>query len=76
MRIWQKLASVIVVTLGLISNASAENFKLKYSSNYLMPAYINFNNGGGQYNIQAKLMCLYIILSFCEGTEKTNNFIC
>ncbi len=77
MRIWQKLASVIVVTLGLISNASAENFKLKYSSNYLMPAYINFNNGGGQYNIQAKInVPLYNIVFSAKGTEKTNNFIC
>ncbi|HDL6179920.1 TPA: hypothetical protein PXI05_000381, partial [Mannheimia haemolytica] len=75
MRIWQKLASVIVVTLGLISNASAENFKLKYSSNYLMPAYINFNNGGGQYNIQAKInVPLYNIVFSAKGTEKNEQF--
>ncbi|HDL5677454.1 TPA: hypothetical protein PXE40_000099 [Mannheimia haemolytica] len=75
MRIWQKLASVIVVTFGLISNASAENFKLKYSSNYLMPAYINFNNGGGQYNIQAKInVPLYNIVFSAKGTEKNEQF--
>ncbi|MDW0978239.1 hypothetical protein P2L49_08110 [Mannheimia haemolytica] len=75
MRIWQKLASVIVVTLGLISNTSAENFKLKYSSNYLMPAYINFNNGGGQYNIQAKInVPLYNIVFSAKGTEKNEQF--
>ncbi|WP_409500387.1 hypothetical protein ACJ7Z2_00120 [Mannheimia glucosida] len=75
MRIRQKLASVIVVTLGLISNASAENFKLKYSSNYLMPAYINFNNGGGQYNIQAKInVPLYNIVFSAKGTEKNEQF--
>ncbi|STY61654.1 hypothetical protein M3704_02355 [Mannheimia haemolytica] len=75
MRIWQKLASVIVVTLGLISNASAENFKLKYSSNYLMPAYINFNNGGGQYNIQARInVPLYNIVFSAKGTEKNEQF--
>lgn len=75
MRIWQKLATLIFVTLGVISTASAESFNLKYSSNYLMPAYINFNNGGGQYNIQAKInVPLYNIVFSAKGTEKNEQF--
>lgn len=75
MRIWQKLATLIFVTLGVISTASAESFNLKYSSNYLMPAYINFNNGGGQYSIQAKInVPLYNIVFSAKGTEKNEQF--
>lgn len=71
MKIWQKLTTVIIATSGLISTAYADSYNIKYSSNYLMPAYINFNNGGGKYNIQAKInVPLYNIVFTAKGTEK------
>lgn len=75
MKIWQKLTTAIVAISGLISTAYADSFKIKYSSNYLMPAYINFNNGGGKYNIQAKInVPLYNIVFTAKGTESNGQF--
>lgn len=75
MKIWQKLTTVIIATSGLISTAYADSYNIKYSSNYLMPAYINFNNGGGKYTIQAKInVPLYNIVFKANGTEKNEQF--
>ncbi|MEG9490303.1 hypothetical protein [Mannheimia indoligenes] len=75
MKIWQKLTTVIIATSGLISTAYADSYNIKYSSNYLMPAYISFNNGGGKYNIQAKInVPLYNIVFTAKGTEKNGQF--
>lgn len=75
MKFWQKLTTAMIAISGLISTAYAESFNLKYSSNYLMPAYINFNNGGGKYTIQAKInVPLYNIVFKANGTEKNEQF--
>ncbi|MDD0823199.1 hypothetical protein PTQ27_01745 [Mannheimia sp. AT1] len=75
MKIWQKLTTLIFTAFALISTASAESYKIKYSSNYLMPAYINFNNGGGKYEIKAQInVPLYKIVFSAKGTERNNQF--
>lgn len=75
MKFWQKLTTTMIAIFGVISTAYAESFNLKYSSNYLMPAYINFNNGGGKYTIQAKInVPLYNIVFKANGTEKNEQF--
>ncbi|MFA9487393.1 MULTISPECIES: hypothetical protein [unclassified Mannheimia] len=75
MKIWQKLTTVIIATSALISTAYADSYNIKYSSNYLMPAYIKFNNGGGQYDIQARInVPLYKIVFTAKGTEKNGQF--
>lgn len=75
MKIWHKLTTTIVAFSGLVSTAYAENFNIKYSSNYLMPAYINFSNSGGKYAIQARInVPLYKIVFTAKGTESKNQF--
>lgn len=75
MKLWQMFTMTLFAISGLISSAYAENFNIKYSSNYLMPAYVNFNNGGGKYTIQAKInVPLYNIVFSAKGTESKNQF--
>lgn len=75
MNIWQKLTTTIIAILGVISTTYAESYHIKYSSNYLMPAYIQFNNDGGKYDIQAKInVPLYKIVFIAEGIEKNGQF--
>lgn len=74
MKFWKTLATTVAI-FGAISTAWAENFNIKYSSNYLMPAYVNFNNGNGQYAIQAKInVPLYNIVFSAKGTERNGQF--
>lgn len=71
----KKLVMVGFATSALISTAWAESFNLKYSSNYLMPAYVSFNNGNGQYSIQSKInVPLYNIVFSAKGTDKNGLF--
>lgn len=75
MKFRQIFTTATIAILGLISTAYAETFNIKYSSNYLMPAYINFNNGGGKYAIEAKInVPLYNIAFSAKGTERNNQF--
>lgn len=71
MKFWQKTVVTLFVAMGFISGAFAESFNIKYSSNYLMPAYVNFNNGNGQYTIQAKInVPLYNIVFKASGLDR------
>lgn len=74
-KFWQKLTTAAIAISGLISTAYAENFNIKYKSNYVMPAYINFNNAGGKYSIQARInVPLYKIVFSVKGTERNGQF--
>lgn len=56
-------------------SAQAEEYHLKYSSNYLMPAYVHFKNDGKQYAIQAKInVPLYSIVFQAKGKEQNGQF--
>lgn len=75
MKIWKVLTATIFAISTLISTAWAESFNIKYSSNYLMPAYVKFQNGGGQYAIQSKInVPLYNIVFTAKGTERAGQF--
>lgn len=57
------------------SAAFAEQFHIKYSSNYLMPAYVNFENGNGKYSIEAKInVPLYKIIFNAKGLDRQGLF--
>ncbi|TCP97340.1 hypothetical protein EDC44_102144 [Cricetibacter osteomyelitidis] len=70
------LKTLFVGALALISvTAFAENFNIKYSSNYLMPAYINFNIDNGQYFVESKInVPLYNIRFLAKGYMRNNQF--
>ncbi|WP_018651214.1 hypothetical protein [Actinobacillus capsulatus] len=71
----KKIALSFFVISSLISTAWAEDFNIKYSSNYLMPAYVHFKNGAGQYSIQSKInVPLYNIVFSAKGTERNGQF--
>ena len=75
MNLVKKLAIFSVTLFGLFSQAMAEDFNIKYSSNYLMPAYVNFSNTGSQYTIQSKInVPLYNIVFTAKGTERDGQF--
>lgn len=70
-----KLAMAFFISLSFIKTLSAEEFNIKYSSNYLMPAYVKFNTNGSQYNMQAKInVPLYNIVFTAQGYQKNNQF--
>ncbi|MDO4698725.1 MAG: hypothetical protein Q4A60_08655 [Pasteurellaceae bacterium] len=65
----------LLCCLSIPYNAIAEEFKLKYRTNYLMPAYVNFKNDGTQYAIEARInVPLYNILFRAKGIEKDQQF--
>ena len=47
---------------------SAVDYNIKYSSNYLMPAYVHFKADGSQYSVNAKInipcttLCLLLVV--------------
>lgn len=75
MKFMTKALAILFAISTLISTAYAETFNIKYSSNYLMPAYVNFSNGNGQYQIQSKInVPLYNIIFTAKGTERNGQF--
>ncbi|MDH2924127.1 hypothetical protein A4A71_01930 [Nicoletella semolina] len=67
--------SIALMLTLFFKNAIAEEFNIKYSSNYLMPAYIHFKNDGEHYQIQAKMnVPLYNITFSATGYEKNQQF--
>lgn len=64
-----------LAALGVAIGVEAEEFNLKYSSNYLMPAYVHFNNDGHQYSIVSKInVPLYNIVFTAKGLERNRQF--
>ena len=75
MKFMTKALATLFAISTLISTAYAETFNIKYSSNYLMPAYVKFSNGNGQYQIQSKInVPLYNIVFTAKGTERNGQF--
>ena len=75
MNLLKKISLASIAIFSMISTAYAENFNIKYSSNYLMPAYVNFKHDNGQYQIQSKInIPLYNIVFTAKGTEKNGFF--
>lgn len=75
MNLRNKIAVLAVTSMGFLANLSAEQFNIKYSSNYLMPAYVNFSNDGKKYAIESKInVPLYNIVFTAQGYEKNNQF--
>lgn len=70
MKLIKLFTLLTAVFFGANSTAWAEHFNLKYSSNYLMPAYIEFKNDGKNYSVQAKLTCRYTILYLAPKAMK------
>lgn len=64
-----------VMSVGFLANVWAEDFNIKYSTNYLMPSYVHFKNNGKQYSIQSKInVPFYNIVFTAKGYEKDNQF--
>lgn len=75
MKMMKKLFIGVLAISAAISTAWAEDFNIKYSSNYLMPAYVHFKNNGQQYSIVSKInVPLYNIVFKANGTERNGQF--
>lgn len=54
---------------------SAVDYNIKYSSNYLMPAYVHFKADGSQYSVNAKInIPLYNIVFTSRGSQTRSQF--
>lgn len=75
MKLFKKIVLITAASFAFLSSAKAEDFNIKYSSNYLMPAYVHFKNDGKNYSIQSKInVPLYNIVFTANGYEKNNQF--
>lgn len=75
MKLFNKFAIAVVMSVGFLSNVFAENFNIKYSTNYLMPAYVQFKNDGKQYSVKSKInVPFYNIVFSAKGYEQNNQF--
>lgn len=75
MKLLKKMVLLTTATLGVIGNAAAEDFNIKYSSNYLMPAYVHFKNNGSSYSVVSKInVPLYNIVFTAKGREANQQF--
>ena len=68
-----------ILFAALISYAptawSAVDYNIKYSSNYLMPAYVHFKADGSQYSVNAKInIPLYNIVFTSRGSQTASQF--
>ena len=72
-----KLFKILLVSLlAYIPTAwSAADYNIKYSSNYLMPAYVHFKADGAQYSVNAKInIPLYNIVFSSRGSQTPTQF--
>ncbi|AUI65961.1 MULTISPECIES: hypothetical protein [Glaesserella] len=75
MKLFKKALLLAVTSFGFFANAMAEDFNIKYSSNYLMPAYVHFKNDGRNYSIVSKInVPLYNIVFTAKGQERNEQF--
>lgn len=75
MKLIKKAFMLVTGLFTLAFNVSAEDFNIKYSSNYLMPAYVHFKNDGKNYSIVSKInVPLYNIVFSAKGREYGNQF--
>lgn len=75
MKILKKLGLLGLGLFVAVINVKAEDFNIKYSSNYLMPAYVHFKNDGKNYSITSKInVPLYNIVFTAKGRESGNQF--
>lgn len=75
MKLFKKVVALGLLALGVSAPTSAEDFNLKYSSNYLMPAYVHFKNDGKSYSVVSKInVPLYNIVFTAKGRENNNQF--
>ncbi len=75
MNLWAKTKCIVLGSFLLSGVVSAEDFNIKYSSNYIMPAYVHFKNDGNSYSIKAKInVPFYKIVFSSRGTKIANHF--
>lgn len=67
---------LFIALIAYIPSAwSAVDYNIKYSSNYLMPAYVHFKADGAQYSVDAKInIPLYNIVFLSRGAQTPTQF--
>lgn len=71
------LCKLLVITLlaYVPFSQAAVDYNIKYSSNYLMPAYVHFKADGSQYSVNAKInIPLYNIVFSSRGSQTPTQF--
>ncbi|WP_439327818.1 hypothetical protein [Lonepinella sp. BR2357] len=73
MKLFKLITALCALTTATL--AQAVDYNIKYSSNYLMPAYVHFSESGANYSITAKInVPLYNIQFISSGTHDNRNF--
>ena len=72
---WSYLKILFAALIAYVPTAwSAVDYNIKYSSNYLMPAYVHFKADGSQYSVNAKInIPLYNIVFTSRGSQTASN---
>lgn len=69
-----KIFTALLLSMAL-PTAFAEDYNIKYSSNYLMPAYVHFKENGKTYSVNASInVPLYKIKFSANGTQSNSQF--
>lgn len=75
MKLLKMFLLILGATTAISSKVSAEDFNIKYSTNYLMPAYVHFKNDGHRYSVVSKInVPLYNIVFTAQGRESNQQF--
>lgn len=69
-----KILTALLFAMAL-PRVFAVDYNIKYSSNYLMPAYVHFQENGKTYSVNASInVPLYKIKFSANGTQSSNQF--
>lgn len=69
------IKSLFLALIAYVPAAFAADYNIKYSSNYLMPAYVRFKAAGSQYSVKANInIPLYNIEFNARGSQSASQF--
>lgn len=75
MRLFKQLGGCLLASLVWVANVNAEDYHIKYDSNYVMPAEVHFKNSTSDYSVNAKInVPFYRIQFFSKGIKTANQF--
>lgn len=69
-----KILACIIALCYLPSGFSATDIHIKYSSNYLMPAYVHFQADGKKYKVDANINVPFYKIKFSAQGEQTTDY--
>ncbi len=73
MKLFKQLGCLLLGSLALATSVKSEEYNIKYSSNYIMPAYVHFQNTDTNYSVKTKINVPFYNIQFYSKGIKTHN---